>query len=144
MLQDYCSSEICLWNKPAHDKTNEMTCAPREDSDQLGHSPSLISLRCMLNRQLKDPRFLYVDGEESDRLGRCPGSSQSLLGARVILLVLLCGGTNHIQIDILWVCRVVAPIISKLKLLREAWFPILMILIDERFWTCRKIAKYTD
>ena len=29
-------------NKPQHDKTNKMTCAPSEDSDQPGHSPSLI------------------------------------------------------------------------------------------------------
>ena len=28
------------------DKTNKMTCAPSEDSDQPGHPPSLISLRC--------------------------------------------------------------------------------------------------
>ena len=33
---------------PPHDKTNKMTCAPSEDSDQLGHPPSLISLRCPL------------------------------------------------------------------------------------------------
>ena len=29
-----------------HDKTNKMTCAPSEDSDQPGHLPSLITLRC--------------------------------------------------------------------------------------------------
>ena len=33
-------------NKPQHDKTNKLTCAPSEDSDQLGHPSSLISLRC--------------------------------------------------------------------------------------------------
>ena len=33
-------------NEPPHDKTNKMACAPREDSDQPGHPPSLISLRC--------------------------------------------------------------------------------------------------
>ena len=27
-----------------HDKTNKMTCAPDEDSDQPGHPPSLISI----------------------------------------------------------------------------------------------------
>ena len=32
-------------NEPPHDKTN-LACAPSEDSDQPGHSPSLISLRC--------------------------------------------------------------------------------------------------
>ena len=33
-------------NEPPHDKTNKMACAPSEDSDQPGHLPSLISLRC--------------------------------------------------------------------------------------------------
>ena len=31
-----------ILNEPPHDKTNEMACAPNEDSDQPGHSPSLI------------------------------------------------------------------------------------------------------
>ena len=35
--------------EPAHDKTNKMACAPSEDSDQPGHPPSLISLRCALS-----------------------------------------------------------------------------------------------
>ena len=30
--------------EPQHYKTNKMNCAPSEDSDQPGHSPSLISL----------------------------------------------------------------------------------------------------
>ena len=30
--------------EPSHDKTNKMTCAPSEDSDQSGYSPSLNSL----------------------------------------------------------------------------------------------------
>ena len=32
--------------EPPHDKTNIMACAASEDSDQPGHLPSLISLRC--------------------------------------------------------------------------------------------------
>ena len=28
--------------EPPHDKTNKMTCAPSEDSDQPGHLPNLI------------------------------------------------------------------------------------------------------
>ena len=31
-------------NEPPHDKTNKMACSPSEDSDQPGHSPSLISV----------------------------------------------------------------------------------------------------
>ena len=34
--------------EPHRDKTNKMACAPSEDSDQPGHLPSLISLRCPL------------------------------------------------------------------------------------------------
>ena len=30
--------------EPPHDKTNKMACAPSEDSDKLGHPPSLISV----------------------------------------------------------------------------------------------------
>ena len=29
-------------SEPPHDKTNKMTCAPSEDSNQPGHAPSLI------------------------------------------------------------------------------------------------------
>ena len=33
---------ISTRNRPPHDKTNKMTCAPSEDSDQPHHPPSLI------------------------------------------------------------------------------------------------------
>ena len=32
--------------EPRHDKTNKKSFSPSEDSDQPGHPPSLISLRC--------------------------------------------------------------------------------------------------
>ena len=40
-----CSQQFFLTCEPPHDKTNKVACAPREDSDQPGHPPSLISLR---------------------------------------------------------------------------------------------------
>ena len=40
------TTNIC---KPPHEKKNKMVCAPSDDSDQPGHPPSLISLRCALN-----------------------------------------------------------------------------------------------
>ena len=40
--------------EPAHDKTNKMTCAPSEDSDQPRHPPSLISL-CYLCEESLGP-----------------------------------------------------------------------------------------
>ena len=45
-LPHYCPfSAVDLpnfWFEPPRDKTNKVACAPSEDSDQLGHSPSLI------------------------------------------------------------------------------------------------------
>ena len=35
-------------NELPYDKTNKMTSAPRENSDQPRHLPSLISLHCAL------------------------------------------------------------------------------------------------
>ena len=35
----------CIFELP-HNKTNKMTCAPSEDSDQLGHPSNLLSLLC--------------------------------------------------------------------------------------------------
>ena len=37
---------FCIIYEPEHNKTNKMTCAPSEDSDQPRHPPSLISLCC--------------------------------------------------------------------------------------------------
>ena len=49
-LLEYYKSRMIKSNRtifePQHDKNNKMTCAPSEDSDQPGHPPSLISLRC--------------------------------------------------------------------------------------------------
>ena len=33
---------LCVLYEPPRDKTNKVTCAPSEDSDQPGHPPSLI------------------------------------------------------------------------------------------------------
>ena len=57
--------------EPPHDKTNKMACAPREDSDQPGHPPSLISISC---RMMKAWVFSYPlsASEGSDQTGRMP------------------------------------------------------------------------
>ena len=79
--------------EPSHDKTNKMTCAPSEDSDQPGHPPSLISLHC-LHEEAVGP-WLPIErlAKTLIRLGGCPGWSESLLGAYAILLVLSWGGS---------------------------------------------------
>ena len=71
-----------------------------QSSDQPGHLPSLIRVFtvCMkkpwvLSYPLSSQRTLI-------RLGRCPGWSESSLGAQTILLVLSCCGSNG---DVQWV-----------------------------------------
>ena len=63
MYKSNCNSDvIILVNKfgPLHDKTNTMTCAPSEDSDQPGHPPSLLL------------RSRHANSEDSDQTGRMP------------------------------------------------------------------------
>ena len=43
-------------------KTNKMTCAPSENSDQPGHPPS--------QWVAEDPIFLHADSEDSDQTGQ--------------------------------------------------------------------------
>ena len=54
-------------------KPNEMT-APREDSDQPGHLPSLITLESSLCTEwvAKGPSYLHADSEDSDQTGQIP------------------------------------------------------------------------
>ena len=80
--------------EPPHDKANKMVCAPNKDSDQPGHPPSLIRVFTV---HMKKP-WVYLSYPLSAwrtliRLGRCPGWSESLLGAQVTLLVLSWGGS---------------------------------------------------
>ena len=78
-------NDINRWNKqtlncciklltfePPHDKTNEMACAPSEDSDQPGHPPSLIRVSAVrmkkawvLSYPLSAQRGLWSDWEDA-------------------------------------------------------------------------------
>ena len=83
----------CL-TKPC-DKTNKMTYAPREDSDQPGH-PSVWSESSLSAwRNLGTLATIECTAKTLIRLGGCPGWSESSLGAKVILLVLSCDGSYH-------------------------------------------------
>ena len=54
--------------EPSHDKTNKMTCAPSEDSDQPGHPHSLIRVFAVGSKD----SFLQTDSEDSDQTGQMP------------------------------------------------------------------------
>ena len=69
--------------EPGHDKTNKMTFARSENSDQPGHPPSLI--RVFAVRMKKAIRRAH-----SKDFGQ---TAETSLGARVMLLVLSCSGS---------------------------------------------------
>ena len=51
--------------EPRHDKTNNMACAPSEDSDHHGHLPSLI--RVFTVRSMDSQGLKCFDSEYSDQ-----------------------------------------------------------------------------
>ena len=78
-----------------HDKTNKMVCAPSEDSDQPGHPPSLIRVFAVRMKKVWVLSYPLSAQWRLIRLGRCPGWSESPLGAHAILLVLSWGGSYY-------------------------------------------------
>ena len=80
-----------IWAASWQNQQND--CAPSEDSDQPGHLPSLISLRCPHEETLGPQLPTECTAKTLIRLGGCPGWSQSSLGAHAILLVLSWGGS---------------------------------------------------
>ena len=68
--------------EPPHDKTNKVAFAPSEESDQPGHPPSLISLRCPHEESLGPLLPIESTAKTLIRLGGCPGWSEFSLGAR--------------------------------------------------------------
>ena len=61
-------SVLCKDINEPHDKTNKMVCAPRKDSDQPGHAPSLIRVfvvrikkACVLSYPLSAQQRLWSD-----------------------------------------------------------------------------------
>ena len=65
LTQEYIHQRSVI--DPQHDKTNRMTCAPSEDSDQTGWM-----LRLCAQWVAKVP-VLHADSEDSDQTGRMPG-----------------------------------------------------------------------
>ena len=57
-------------------------CAPSEDAEQPGHLPSLIGLRCLHEERLDPWLPIEHTAKTLISLGRCPGLSESLLGAQ--------------------------------------------------------------
>ena len=79
--------------EPLHDKTSKMAYVPSEDSDQLGHLPSLIRVFVV---RMKKHRVLSYPLNAQWRLVRlheCADWSESSLGSPVFVFVLSCAGS---------------------------------------------------
>ena len=55
-----------ITNEPPHGKTNIMTCAPSEDSDQPVHPPSLIRVFAVRSVRSSWPKLFHANSEDSD------------------------------------------------------------------------------
>ena len=71
-VPDHCLS---FYFEPQHNKTNKMTCAPSEDSDQPGHSPSVIRVFAVrsLDELLRTSGFCMRTTNTLTRLGHFVG-----------------------------------------------------------------------
>ena len=65
LTQEYIHQRSVI--EPQHDKTNRMTCAPSEDSDQTGWMLRLCA------QWVAQVPVLHADSEDSDQAGRMPG-----------------------------------------------------------------------
>ena len=59
--------------EPSHDKTNKMTCAPSEDSDQPRHLPSLIRVFAVRMEKALVLSYPLSRQRRLVRLGEFPG-----------------------------------------------------------------------
>ena len=76
-------SEVRIYNNWAASWQNQQNeCAPSEDSDQPGHLPSLIRVFAVCMKKAWVLRYPLSTQRRLIRLGRCPGWSESSLGAQ--------------------------------------------------------------
>ena len=90
-----CINDCTFKYEPQHGKTNKMICVPSKDSDQPGHLPSLISLRCLHEETLGPWLSLECTVKTLIRLGGCPCWSV-FAGRLVIVLVLSSCAVAHV------------------------------------------------
>ena len=120
--------------KPLHDKTSKMTLAPNEDSDQPGRAwasaQSEQSLRRLHEETLGSQLSIECTAKTLIRLGGCPGWTESSLGTKAILLILLWGGSNG-------QCLINSGLWEK-SFARNAYSEIPIWLLFEEIYHCQR------
>ena len=79
--------------KPLQEKTNKLTFAPSEDSDQSGHPLSLIRFLTVRMKNLGSSATHLAHSEDSDQTGRIPrlifaGCTDCFVGSVTLWLIL--------------------------------------------------------
>ena len=92
-LRSVCRFLNLLKYELFHDKSNKMACVSIEDSDQPGHTHSLIRVFAVRMKKPWDLSYPLSTLRRLIRLAEYPGWSESSLGAQIVLLVLSCGGS---------------------------------------------------
>ena len=118
-------------NEPPHHKTNKMACAPSEVLDQPGHPPSLIRVFAFRMKKAWVLSYPLSAQQRLIRLGRCPGWSESSLGAQIISLVLSWGGSNQLCFDtkyqLIWFRSFSYLEVFKAKYIQDSYKPSLVL-----------------
>ena len=84
-MNNFCCCFYRFQYEPQHDKTNKVTCAPREDSYQPGQPPSLIRVFAVRIKKAWVLSYLLSAQRRLITLGGYPGWSESSLGARLFV-----------------------------------------------------------
>ena len=90
-------------NEPPRDKTNKMTLRPAKTQISLGIRPVWSESSLSAWRKLGSLATHWAHSEDSDQTGRCPGWSESSLGAQslcwfcheAVQLIILIGSGNY-------------------------------------------------
>ena len=101
-------------------QNQQSDCEPYEDLDQPGHPPSLIRVFAVRMNKAWVLSYPLSAQRRLIRLDGCPGWSESSLGALVIWLVLLCGGSFSLF------CHAVPHLVN----IRLFW------LLEVVYWSC--------
>ena len=96
LCRDSCHfNEFNKWAAAWQNQQNDL-CAQQRLRIALASTQSRQSLGCALTGQLRTQAFFMRTTKTLIRLGKCPGWSESSLGAQATLLVLSCGGSDLI------------------------------------------------
>ena len=112
-------------NEPPHDRTNNMACAPSEDSDQPGHPPSLIRVfavrmktHCVFSYTLSAQRRIWSDWTDAQAGLNLRWAHSHFVGfvmRRLKFSIFISKGCQEIsQPSLLWLC-VIPLLVSKLR-----------------------------